>query len=464
MSTNLFNPSDKRRYPSRWPLYRGKQLFRVIDERSEEGTEELLSVSHITGITPRSQKNVTMFQAESLVGYKICQIGDIAANTMWTWQGAIGVSSYMGVVSPAYNVYRQKGEIYNSRFLDMLLRERKLIDVYHSLSTGIRPSRLRLYPDVFLTIQFPVPPKEEQDHIVRYLDWKVSEINKLIAIHRKEINLLKEMECNIIDKATIKGIASTDVIHNDDIRWDIDYPKHWQIQRIRESFSFRKGLSITKANLVENGVAVISYGQVHSKRNSGVGLNSDLIRFVNESFLSSNPSSLVEKGDFIFADTSEDVAGCGNCAYIDWDDTIFAGYHSIIAHPNEKNNSKYLAYLFQSPTWRYQIRKKVNGVKVYSITQKMLKDAFILIPPNDEQLAIVAYLDSLCQKIDDSIDIVNGKIRDLQELRERLIGDVITGKIDVRGMEIPDYEYVADEVDTEIDEDIEMNESDGQEE
>ena len=89
MSTNLFNPSDKRQYPSRWPMYRGKQLFSVIDNRSTEGTEELLSVSHITGITPRSQKNITMFQAESLIGYKICKVGDIAANTMWTWQGAI---------------------------------------------------------------------------------------------------------------------------------------------------------------------------------------------------------------------------------------------------------------------------------------------------------------------------------------------------------------------------------------
>lgn len=56
MSTNLFNPIDKRKYPSRWSLYRGKQLFRVIDERSHEGTEDLLSVSHITGITPRSKK------------------------------------------------------------------------------------------------------------------------------------------------------------------------------------------------------------------------------------------------------------------------------------------------------------------------------------------------------------------------------------------------------------------------
>ena len=194
MSTNLFNPSDHRSYPSRWPLYRGKQLFRVIDNRSKNGMEELLSVSHLTGITPRSQKNVTMFQAESLIGYKLCKIGDIVANTMWTWQGAIGVSDYAGVVSPAYNVYRQSGDIYNPRYLDMLLRERKLIDVYHSLSTGIRPSRLRLYPDVFLTIRLPVPQKGEQDQIVRFLDWKISQVNRLSNMYRNEITLLEEMK------------------------------------------------------------------------------------------------------------------------------------------------------------------------------------------------------------------------------------------------------------------------------
>ena len=460
MSTNLFNPSDKRKYPSRWPLYRGKQLFRVIDNRSSEGTEELLSVSHITGITPRSQKNVTMFQAESLIGYKICQVGDIAANTMWTWQGAIGVSQYAGVVSPAYNVYRQNGDTYNPRFLDMLLRERRLIDVYHSLSTGIRPSRLRLYPDVFLTIRFPVPPKEEQDQIVRYLDWKVSGINKLISTHRKEINLLNEMKCNLIDKAVIKGVGNAALTHNDDIRWDIDFPTHWKTQRIRETFSFRKGLSITKANLEDSGVAVISYGQIHSKKNTGVGLNEDLVRYVNESYLSSNPSSLVKPGDFIFADTSEDVTGCGNCVYVNWDDTIFAGYHTIIAHPSGSMISKYLAYLFQSPTWRYQIRKKVNGVKVYSITQRMLKDAFILVPPVDEQKEIVSYLDDICLQIDALIEKENGKIRDLQDLKNRIIGDVITGEIDVRGITIPDYEYVADEVDEESDDETDLDESD----
>lgn len=442
MSTNLFNPSDRRSYPSRWPLYRGKQLFRVIDNRSKNGMEELLSVSHLTGITPRSQKNVTMFQAESLIGYKLCKVGDIAANTMWTWQGAIGVSNYAGVVSPAYNVYRQSGEIYNPRYLDMLLRERKLIDVYHSLSTGIRPSRLRLYPDVFLTIRFPVPQKGEQDQIVRFLDWKISQVNRLSNMYRHEITLLEEMKQQLIDSVVTTGLRNLPTIHNEDIRWDINYPSHWKLQRIRESFSFRKGLSITKANLEESGIPVISYGQIHSKKNSGIGLNDELIRYVNESYLAVNQSAIVKKGDFIFADTSEDIAGCGNCAYVDWDDTIFAGYHSIIAHPNGTVNGKYLAYLFKSSAWRYQIRKTANSVKVYSITQKMLKDAFILIPLAEEQTEIVDYLDDICSRVDAVINKTEAKISNLRDLKVRLVADVVTGKIDVRSIEIPEYEFV----------------------
>ena len=192
MITNFHNPSDKRIYTERWTVMRGKKLFRVMDERSTEGTEELLSVSHITGITPRTQKNVTMFKSESLVGYKICEKGDIAANTMWTWQGAIGVSEHSGVVSPAYIVYRQKDNYYHPRYLDMMLREKYLVDVYRSISTGIRPSRLRLYPDPFLGIYFPVPPMDEQIKMVNYLDWKLSKINKVISSKRKEISLLLE--------------------------------------------------------------------------------------------------------------------------------------------------------------------------------------------------------------------------------------------------------------------------------
>lgn len=137
--------------PENWTCKRGKQLFVETNERSADGTEELLTVSHITGVTPRQQKNVNMFMSESLTGYKICHPGDIAANTMWMWQGAIGVSNYHGVISLSYNTYRQRTNDYDSKYLDYLLRIQPLIDTYAAYSTGITLSRLRLYPESFLS-------------------------------------------------------------------------------------------------------------------------------------------------------------------------------------------------------------------------------------------------------------------------------------------------------------------------
>lgn len=311
---------------------------------------------------------------------------------------------------------------------------------------------------VFSNTKILVPPRSEQDQIVRFLDWKVSSINKLISNYRHQIELFDEMKQRKIDEAVFKGMRKSKIVHNNDIRWDIDYPEYWQIRRTRESFSFRKGLSITKANLEEAGVAVISYGQVHSKKNTGFALNEDIFRYVNKSYLETNKNCLVEKGDFIFADTSEDVIGCGNCVYIDRDETIFAGYHSIIAHPSGSTNNKYLAYLFKSPTWRYQIRKKVNGVKVYSITQKMLKDAFILIPPSDEQEEIAKYLDEICVKIDAALQKLEEKISNLHDLKIRLIADTVTGKIDVRNITVPEFEYVDDTADDDSEDESEENE------
>ena len=177
--------------PANWTVKRGKQLFSETNERSETGSEELLTVSHITGVTPRSQKNVNMFKSESLVGYKICHNGDLAANTMWMWQGAIGVSKFHGVISPSYNTYRQKTNDYYFDYLDFLLRIRPLIDAYTIHSAGITLSRLRLYPDSFLSLYFIVPPITEQKEIADYLDAKCTEIDGLIG---KKEQLVKELE------------------------------------------------------------------------------------------------------------------------------------------------------------------------------------------------------------------------------------------------------------------------------
>ena len=184
--------------PAHWEITRGKVLFEESDARSADGSEELLTVSQYTGITPRSQKNVNMFEALTLEGYKLCDVGDIAANTMWLWAGAIGVSAYSGVISPSYNVYRQKAENFVPSYLDCLLRAPMLVQEYASRSTGIRASRLRLYPKDFLDIMFPVPPVDEQQDIMSVLSGKFAAVDKLIAIKKSKIEKLEQYRKSLI--------------------------------------------------------------------------------------------------------------------------------------------------------------------------------------------------------------------------------------------------------------------------
>ena len=79
------------------------------------------------------------------------------------------------------------------------------------------------------------------------------------------------------------------------VEWIGEIPEDWEINRLKNIFKFGKGLPITKENLTETGIEVISYGQIHSKDNNGVGINNALIRFVSEAYLKSNKGSLVAK-------------------------------------------------------------------------------------------------------------------------------------------------------------------------
>ena len=129
------------------------------------------------------------------------------------------------------------------------------------------------------------------------------------------------------------------------VEWISQIPTDWQVKRLKEQFSFGKGLPITKADLVDSGVAVISYGQIHAKSNTGTHLAESLLRYVPKTFLETNPSAILRKGDIVLADTSEDLDGIGNAALMDIDETVFAGYHTIILHPSKADFSKYLYFV-----------------------------------------------------------------------------------------------------------------------
>ena len=144
--------------PQHWKAERAKFHFREAQARSETGEEELLTVSHITGVTKRSDKDVNMFLAESNEGYKLVEPGDLVINTMWAWMGAMGVSSDAGLISPSYGVYRPSSNELLPQFIDLMVRSRPFIAEATRRSKGIHSSRLRLYPDAFLDMPLPTPP------------------------------------------------------------------------------------------------------------------------------------------------------------------------------------------------------------------------------------------------------------------------------------------------------------------
>lgn len=449
MSTNLFNPADKRSYPARWPLIRGKQLFQEMDERSKDGTEELLSVSHITGITPRSQKNVTMFQAESLVGYKLCKTGDIVANTMWTWQGAIGVSKFAGVVSPAYNVYRQKSDIFNPRYLDMLLRERQLVDVYHSLSTGIRPSRLRLYPDVFLTIKLPVPPREEQDQIVRFLDWKVSSINKLINIKKKEIKDIDALKRSLINHAITHGLSADAPMKYSGVKWLGDIPAHWQIVKLRQILhpvSEKNHPELPLLSVVrEQGVILRDVEDTESNHNY---IPDDLSGY-----------KVVRKGQFAM---NKMKAWQGSYGISDYTGIVSPAYFIFdVAF----ENLEYFHYAIRSKVYVNFFAQASDGIRVgqWDLQMDKMKEIPFIAPPIEEQKAIVEYIKRALPKYDVAIEKLSEAVDVLEEYKTKLIADTVTGKIDVRDIEIPEFEFTDEDIDS-ADTEIEGTESDPPEE
>jgi type I restriction enzyme S subunit len=189
--------------PAHWKVDRSKVFWREVGARSTSGAEELLTVSHITGVTPRSEKSeVNMFLAESMEGYKQVSVDDLAINTMWAWMGALGVSPVAGIVSPSYNVYRlRRPHEHYPPYFDLLYRTPPYIAEINRWSKGIWSSRLRLYPQEFFSMMTLAPPREEQERIVAHVRSVLADDERVLSVFARSIETLREYRQALITAA-----------------------------------------------------------------------------------------------------------------------------------------------------------------------------------------------------------------------------------------------------------------------
>ncbi len=428
--------------PNNWSC---KRLKQILVERNEKNnpikSENLLSLSIERGVFPYSEKTGGGNKAkENFEDYKLAYENDIVLNSMNVVVGAVGLSKYFGCISPAYYALYCRNNNYNINYYSNLFQSSAFQKSLWGLGNGIlvkesdngklNTIRMKIPMDKLNNVILPIPPKDEQEKIAKLLDNKISEIENVIEKTKETVEDYKKYKQSLITEVVTKGLNKNVKMKESGLEWIKIIPEKWKTYKTKEFFCFGKGLPITKADLVKEGEKVISYGQIHSKENIGTATKNELYRYVLDKYLNTNSQSLTNLNDFIFADTSEDLDGCGNCVYIDNKD-IFAGYHTIILKPKKSENTKYLAYLSLTDSWRSQIRCRVSGIKLFSITQKILRETSIIVPNEIEQKQIVTYLDSKCREIDNLIDKKLINIEELERYKKSLIYEYVTGKKEV---------------------------------
>jgi len=431
--------------PAHWPEKRAKYYFKEIDERSQTGDEEMLSVSHITGVTPRSQKNVTMFKAESNVGQKRCQPGDLIINTMWAWMSALGVSNHAGIVSPAYGVYRPRSnQDYDYYYLDSLLRIEGYRSEYICRSTGIRSSRLRLYPDKFLSMPVVCPPQEEQQTIARFLKAQDRLFRKFIRNKRRFIELLKEQKQNVINQAVTRGLDPKVKFKPSGVEWIGDIPEHWEIVPLKRLASFKGGTGFPHVAQGKSGLELPFY------KVSDMTLSGNWTYMINTNN-SINPETASSLGATIFPENAIIFPKIGGA--------MLTNKRRILTKPScidnnmmgcVLNSETVFDFLFlRLQTLDLGLIRKPGPVP--AIGEGEVRAIRVPYPPVEEQIEIIEHVKAQTAAIDQAITRAEREIELMREYRTRLISDVVTGQVDVRGIEVTE---VAEEELLTLEEDI----------
>lgn len=412
--------------PEHWEVKRLASYFTERRVKVSDKDFEPLSVTKL-GVFPQWENVAKTNDGDNR---KLVKKGDFVINSRSDRKGSSGISDRDGSVS-LINIVLQSRKTILAQFSNYLLKSYRFIEEYYRNGRGIVADLWTTRYDEMKMIKLAIPPLKEQEAIADYLDTVTAKIDSAIAQQQKMIDLLNERKQIIINNAVTKGLNPNAKMKDSGVEWIGEIPEDWEVNKFKNLYKTRTGITFTKAQLVEYGEPVISYGQIHSKDNLCASVNPDLIRYIPSMLTEGNQEALAERGDFLFADTSEDFEGCGNNIYIDTDSPIYAGYHTILAKCNNNQCGPYLAYLFASTKWRGQIRSMVNGVKVYSITQSIIKNANVILPSLDEQKEIADYIKERVVVIDKAIKGYNKQISLLQERKQIVVNEVVTGKVRV---------------------------------
>jgi len=431
---NLYNKYKKvddygyiQEIPNEWQLLPNIAIF---DERISKGhlNEELVSVTIGRGIIRQSEiENKKDISNEDKSNYKLVKHGDIAYNKMRMWQGAVGFSKYRGIVSPAYVVLKPKVKI-NPEYYHYLFRTNYYNNYAKRFSYGLCDDQLNLRYSDFKRMYSLVPPLDTQNKIVYFLNKKVEQAYKFIENKEKSIQLLNEQKNVIRNNAVTQGIYSDTRLKESEIKWVGKVPEHWKIIKLKYCFSFLGGYAFSTKDFLSEGVQLIKIANLYK---NSLSLERQPT-FLPESFLDRYSNYVVSKNDILMSLTGTlGKRDYGFAILLDTEDKYLLNQRVGKLMYNKNISVDFALDLLQSYAFLNQLYELPSGTKQANLSEDIILNIKMPIPPKEEQIVISRYLKEKLNKLDDKINQEEKEIKLTKDYLESIIFNTVTGQISV---------------------------------
>lgn len=406
--------------PSHWEVKRLASFFIERRVKVSDKDYEPLSVTK-RGIFPQWENVAKTNDGDNR---KLVKKGDFVINSRSDRKGSSGVSDRDGSVS-LINIVLQPRETIRADFSNYLLKSHKFIEEFYRNGRGIVADLWTTRFDEMKMIKLAIPTIEEQVAIANYLDSVTSKIDEAIAQQQKMIDLLNERKQIIINEAVTKGLDPKAKMKDSGIDWIGHIPEHWEIRKLKHIFSKIADGTHFSPQTTEDGYPYITASDV-----DGIGINYQNAKKISlrdyESLVMCGCKAL--KGDILLV---KDGATTGRVGLKN-DDVDCVTLSSVaMLRPNKKSSELFMMYLLKSFILQEQILQSMSGAAMPRITLVKLANFSAIVPPVEEQRNIAKYIEKTISPIDDAINRIKNQISLLQERKQIIINDVVTGKVKV---------------------------------
>ena len=410
--------------PAHWQTRRNRFLFREVDRRSKHGEETHLSMSQVHGLVPSKDLGRKSLQSENYAGGKLVAEHDLVLNRLKAHLGVFARAKQAGVVSPDYTVFRPKGDA-SVRYCESLFKTPMYVGEFRRRTKGIVEGFWRLYTDDFYNVTALLPPPEEQVQIVAYLRAQDAHIARFIKTKRDLIKLLTEQKLRIIDHAVTRGLDSSVALKASGIEWVGEVPEHWEVKPLKRWVRLN-ARTLGQKTSPDFEFRYVDIGSVQTGR---LVKEPERIRF---EAAPSRARRVLRRGDTIISTVRTYLKAIW---YVGEDaDDLIASTGFAVLTPGSGVEPEYLGYVIQSSPFVNRVTANSIGIAYPAIAETVLGRFPVALPPTvDEQQAIVAHIKTESAPLDDAIARTEEEIKLIREYRDRLIADVVTGQVDVRG-------------------------------